>query len=129
MPYYCAIFRGNIRPNAVVGAASIFIQHNSVQLHRSHKLLLKPSTLVRSLHCRRSGGLVTHSQRSRVLSVRAGRRDASSSTLGVEWRTSNLPYFQNQSSGYGRIAYNDYESSDESDRDVGSSQSQQMVFW
>lgn len=64
--------------------------------------------------------------------MRAGRRDASSSsssTLGVEWRTSNLPYFQNQSSGYGRIAYNDYESSDESDRDVGSSQSQQMVIW
>lgn len=123
MPYYSAIFRGHIRPNAVVGAASMFIQHNSVQLYRSPKLLLRPSSsVVRSLHCRRS----------RVLSVRAGRGDASSSsssssTLGLEWRTSNLPYFQKQSSGYGRIAYNDYESSDESDRDIGSSQSQQMV--
>ncbi|CAH8254939.1 unnamed protein product [Arabidopsis lyrata] len=127
MHFYSAIFRGHIRPNAVVGAASIFIQHNSVQLHRSPKLLLKPSSVVRSLHCRRSGGLVTHSQRSRVLSVKAGRGDASSSTLGLEWRAANLPYFQRQNSGYGRIAYNDYESSDESDRDVGSSQSQQMA--
>lgn len=129
MPYYSAIFRGHIRPNAVVGAASMFVQHNSVQLHRSPKLLLRPSSVVRSLHCRRSGGLVTHSQRSRVLSVKAGRGDASSSTLGLEWRASNLPYFQRQDSGYGRITYNDYESSDESDRDVGSSQSQQMVTW
>lgn len=125
MPYYSAIFRGHIRPNAVVGAASMFIQHNSLQLHRSPKLLLRPSSVVRSLHSRRSGGLVTHSQRSRVLSVKAGRGNASSSTLGLEWRASNLPYFQKQ--GYGRIAYNDYESSDESDRDIGSSQSQQMV--
>lgn len=61
--------------------------------------------------------------------MKAGRGDASSSTLGLEWRAANLPYFQRQNSGYGRIAYNDYESSDESDRDVGSSQSQQMVSW
>jgi len=61
--------------------------------------------------------------------VKAARGDASSSTLGIEWRAANLPYFQRQNSGYGRIAYNDYESSDESDRDVGSSQSQQMVSW
>jgi ATP-dependent RNA helicase DHX36 len=59
--------------------------------------------------------------------VKAARGDASSSTLGIEWRAANLPYFQRQNSGYGRIAYNDYESSDESDRDVGSSQSQQMA--
>lgn len=111
MPYYSAIFRGNIKPNAVVvGAASMFIQHSSLHLFRGPNLLFsRPSSLVRSLH----------SQRSKVLSAKAGRSS-------LEWRVSNLPYFQKQ--GYGRIAYNDYESSDESDRDVvGSSQSQQMV--
>lgn len=118
MPYYSAIFRGHIKPNAVVGAASMFIKHNTIQLFRSPNLLFTPSSLVRSLH----------SQRLRVLSAKAARRNASSSSssASLEWRVSNLPYFQKQ--GYGRIAYNDYESSDEPDRDIGgSSQSQQMV--
>ncbi|XP_010551147.1 PREDICTED: DExH-box ATP-dependent RNA helicase DExH3 [Tarenaya hassleriana] len=133
MPYYSVIFRGYIRATAAsasapAGAASMAMQQYPFQLCRNPKFLLKPSSPVRSLHWFRTSGLVTcrRSRRAKITCLSGGGGRASEAPL-LDWRTVVLPYLQNQSSNYGRTAYYDCVSSDESDTDVGSSSQQNQM--
>ncbi|EOY21156.1 hypothetical protein QUC31_007207 [Theobroma cacao] len=118
MPCYAAIFQGYLRTTAMS------LRPNSLQLNNTPKTLLKPCFFsflsrkppasFRRLHLRH--GLVTCS------GYRAA--TASSRTPGLDWRNIALPSLQQQqSSNYGRYAYQDV-SSDDSDHEFGSTQSQ-----
>ncbi|XVE58736.1 hypothetical protein DITRI_Ditri04bG0193000 [Diplodiscus trichospermus] len=114
-----AIFQGYFRITAMS------LRPTSLQLNRTPKTILKPSFssfvsrtqtpgCFRRLHLRY--GLVTCSG--------SGSAAASSRTLALDCRNVALPYFQQQqSSNYGRYAYQDV-SSDDSDHEFGSPRSE-----
>lgn len=89
------------------------------------KSLLKPSVFS-SVPRSQVKGLLRH---CRVRRVRFGLNciGTNSRTLGLDWRTTLLPYYQHQSSTYGRFAYQD-ESDDDPDLELASSQSQMVCF-
>ncbi|OMO51588.1 Double-stranded RNA-binding protein [Corchorus capsularis] len=117
---YTSIFQGYLKTTAM------YLRPTSLYLNNSPNNLLKPSFFsslsraqpavsFRRFHLRR--GLV------RCSASRPAAAASSSKTIGLDWRNISLPYLQQQSSNYGRYAYQDV-SSDESDLEFGSPQSQ-----
>ncbi|GAV67332.1 dsrm domain-containing protein/DEAD domain-containing protein/Helicase_C domain-containing protein/HA2 domain-containing protein/OB_NTP_bind domain-containing protein [Cephalotus follicularis] len=124
MPFYSAIFKGCSKTTPATTMSLRFT--TSLKLHRTPKTLINPSILL-FLVKRRSHTTLSFSSRpanlDRGVFTCSG---ASSRTLGLDWRSVGLPYLQQQqqqSSNYGRYAYQD-ESSDDSDFEYGSSQHQ-----
>ncbi|GLT60383.1 hypothetical protein SLA2020_331510 [Shorea laevis] len=120
MPCYSAIFQGFFRTTAMS------LRPTSLPFHKSSKIIIRPSLI--PFISRTQAPAFLRSLHFKPLLVRCGVdgltcSGAASRTLGFDWRTVSLPHLLQQSSSYGRFAYDDM-SSDDSDRELGSPQSQ-----
>lgn len=114
MPY-SAIFRAYFRTNTT--SSLVMSVRPTTTAHLRAPKTLKPSLLTAFMRQRPAG--IKNSHGPRLIC----------SAIQVDWRVRHrslpIPFWDQQSSSYGRFAYQD-DSSDESDRELGSSQ-QQLV--
>ncbi|XVF53845.1 hypothetical protein PTKIN_Ptkin05aG0131500 [Pterospermum kingtungense] len=119
MPCYSAIFQGYLRTTAMS------LGPNSLKLNCTPKSFLKPSFFSFLSRTQSPASFrCLHLRHRRVTCSNSGAAASSSRTLTLDWRSISLPYLQRQqSSNYGRYAYQDV-SSDDSDHEFGSPPSQ-----